>query len=108
MRINSVFGIFTTVNLLSPTLYNPIYGNALFRKHCSIHGFNPPPFFFFYIVTSLLCISSSHSRHGVWVKEDVSLVGNELIKNPYFLESFSIIKKIDLLYHCIPCSLQKN
>lgn len=76
---------------LNKATYNPSYKNSLFINHCSIPGFNPPLFIylfihtFFFFFPSLVCVSSSDVKQVVWVRGDVSLVGNELMKNPCFL-----------------------
>ena len=41
----------------------------------------------------MVCVSNSGIRQEVWVRDDVSLVGNELIKNPDFMCTVSIIKR---------------
>ena len=51
------------------------------------------PYFSFFPVSPLVCVSNSGIRQEVWVRDDVSLVGNELIKNPDFMCTVSIIKR---------------
>lgn len=76
---------------LSKAMCNLIYEKFTIYKQLLNPWFESSLFFFifffsfFFPATSLVCVSSSDIRQGVWVRADVSLVGNELIKNPDFL-----------------------